>query len=101
MNRIKTIIWEILKKETIEDDEVWMEQPYNQAMVKAINFREDEEEFKVLLDNIELEPEAQSISFVTTVQDVYGYDLENVPFEYSFTAWDTIPAKNKKQDKEL
>ena len=41
-----------------------------------------------MLDNIELEPEAQSISFVTTVQDVYGYDLENVPFEYSFTAWD-------------
>mgnify|MGYP002590034070 FL=1 len=85
---LTSFLWEILKKETIEDDEVWMEQPYNQAMVKAINFSEDEEEFKVLLDNIELEPEAQSISFVTTVQDVYGYDLENVPFEYSFTAWD-------------
>ena len=65
-----------------------MEQPYNQAMVKAIFFREDEEEFKVLLDNIELESEAQSISFVSTVQDVNGYDLKNVPFEYSFTAWD-------------
>ena len=85
---LTSFLWEILKKETIEDDEVWMEQPYNQAMVKAINFSEDEEEFKVLLDNIELEPEAQSISFVTTVQDVNGYDLKNVPFEYSFTAWD-------------
>ena len=85
---LTSFLWEILKKETIEDDEVWMEQPYNQAMVKAINFSEDEEEFNVLLDNIELEPEAQSISFVTTVQDVNGYDLKNVPFEYSFTAWD-------------
>lgn len=84
---LTSFLWEILKKETI-DNEFWMEQPYKQAMVKAINFSEDEEEFKVLLDNIELEPETQSISFVTTVQDINGDDLENVPFEYSFTAWD-------------
>lgn len=99
---LTSFLWEILKKETIEDDEVWMEQPYNQAMVKAINFSEDEEEFKVLLDNIELEPEAQSISFVTTVQDVNGYDLKkNVPFEYSFTAWDrwkTMGEQGKKKN---
>ena len=95
---LTSFLWEILKKETVENDEGWMDQPYNQAMVKAINFSEDEEEFKVLLDNIELEPETQSISFVTTVQDINGDDLENVPFEYSFTAcdrWKTMGEQGK------
>ena len=95
---LTSFLWEILKKETVENDEGWMDQPYNQAMVKAINFSEDEEEFKVLLDNIELDGYKGFLFLDKKDMPEVALHLENVPFEYSFTAcdrWKTMGEQGK------
>lgn len=83
---LTSFLWEILQKETIEE-ESWAANEWNQCMLTAIGFERDKEEFEVTLDNLELLLEERSISFLGTVLDNYDEPITSVPFEYSFTAW--------------
>lgn len=59
---LTSFLWEILQKETIEE-ESWAINEWNQCMLTAIEFDRDKEEFEVTLDNLELLLEERSISF--------------------------------------
>ena len=83
---LTSFLWEILQKETIEE-ESWAANEWNQCMLTAIGFDRDKEEFEVTLDNLELLLEERSISFLGTVLDNYDEPITSVPFKYSFTAW--------------
>ena len=83
---LTSFLWEILQKETIEE-ESWAANEWNQCMLTAIGFDRDKEEFEVTLDNLELLLEERSISFLGTVLDNYDEPIISVPFKYSFTAW--------------
>lgn len=56
-------------------------------MLEAVDFDVNKEIFSVVLDDLELLPEEKAFSFVRPVLDIWEDEVETVPFEYSFTAW--------------
>ncbi len=91
-------LYKILRQETVEESEFKCpgQSPKTayECMLEAIKFtKESKEEFKLSLDNIEIETAKtpNNIKFTGLVENTYG-DLENIgiPFKYSFSAWDRL-----------
>lgn len=84
---LTSFLWEIYRKETVES-EFWIYEGSRYiSMLEAVDFDVNKEIFSVVLDDLELLPEEKAFSFVRPVLDIWEDEVETVPFEYSFTAW--------------
>lgn len=57
-------------------------------MMEAIGYDMSKEVFSVVLDNLELLPDEGTFSFVGPTLNLWDEEIESLPFEYSFTAWE-------------
>lgn len=71
---------------TINDEEYWQNNPYAQALLPLVEGKTDLSEFMVSLDNIVIDPEKKTITFVGENED--GINI--IPFEYDYPAWNTL-----------
>lgn len=70
---------------TIEDEEYWQENPYAQALLPLVKDEISMSGFNVTLDNIVIDPEKKTITFVGK-----NDDIAIIPFEYDYPAWNTL-----------
>lgn len=85
-------LYEMFRKQTVDDNEYFMNSPYSAAAVAAVGYDFTKEVFGCELDSIVLDPTDMSLHFVGTCADQYGEDIDAVPFTFSFTAWDRLKA---------
>ena len=84
--------YEILRKRTVEDTEIWTQMPYSKAVMDNINYDYNKETFTMTLDGIEVNPD-MSLKFTGSKVTVYDEEITTVPFDYTFSAWDRLKAK--------
>lgn len=84
---LRGFLYNMLQAQTNKDEDYWMSNPHNTDLLKAISFDGSNEEFYVSLD-ITIDPKTKSVGFVSEVENLYGDMIANVPFEFSYTAWD-------------
>ena len=84
--------YEILRKRTVEDTEIWTQMPYSKAVMDNINYNYNKETFTMTLDGIEVNPD-MSLKFTGSKVTVYDEEITTVPFDYTFSAWDRLKAK--------
>lgn len=85
-------LYEMFRKQTVDDAEYFMQSPYGIAAVKASGYDFNTDVFGCQLDSIVLDPTDMSLHFVGTRANLYGTDINVVPFDFSFTAWDRLKA---------
>ena len=83
---LRDFLYNMLKKQSVEDTDNWLANSHNEDLLKAINYNKETEEFTVSLD-ITINPEDQTIAFTGDVEDQYGETITNIPFEFNYTAW--------------
>ena len=87
----------LLKKNTIEDTEYFLQYPNYQKVKELINWdKNSQETFNVSLDNIEIKNPVNGISEINFIGNVTKTDNESVikvvPFKMEYTAWDRLKA---------
>ena len=85
---ITSFLWEIYRKETVENEFWIFEGSKYVSMMEAIGYDMSKEVFSVVLDNLELLPDEGTFSFVGPTLNLWDEEIESLPFEYSFTAWE-------------
>lgn len=83
--------YEMLRKRTVEDTEIWTQMPYSKAVMEHINYDYNKETFTMTLDGIEVNPD-MSLKFTGSKVTVYDEEITTVPFDYTFSAWDRLKA---------
>ena len=84
--------YEILRKRTVEDTEIWTQMPYSKAVMDNINYDYNKETFTMTLDGIEVNPADMSLKFTGSKVTMYEEKITTVPFDYTFSAWDRLKA---------
>lgn len=85
--------YEMLRKRTVEDTEIWTQMPYSKAVMDNINYDYNKENFTMTLDGIEVNPADMSLKFTGSKVTMYEEKITTVPFDYTFSAWDRLKAK--------
>ena len=84
----------LLKKNTIEDTEYFLQYPNYQKVKELINWdKNSQETFNVSLDNIEIKNPVNGISqinFIGNVTKTNESVIKAVPFKMEYTAWDRL-----------
>lgn len=84
----------LLKKNTIEDTEYFLQYPNYQKVKELINWdKNSQETFNVSLDNIEIKTPINGISeinFIGNVTKTNESVIKAVPFKMEYTAWDRL-----------
>lgn len=84
----------LLKKNTIEDTEYFLQYPNYQKVKELINWdKNSQETFNVSLDNIEIKNPINGISeinFIGNVTKTNKSVIKAVPFKMEYTAWDRL-----------
>ena len=93
---LTSFFYSVLKRKTVEDTEFFLATPYGNAAVKAIKYDPAKETFTASLDSIKLVPATQSINFLVHRNDIYGYPIIGLAFDYTFSAWDRLLALKEK-----
>lgn len=88
---LTAFFYEILKEQTVEDDEYFTPTPYGAAVMAAVNFNADSETFNVTLDGITINADG-SLDFTETTVDEYDESFTTVPMIYSWSAYDRLKA---------
>ena len=83
---LRDFLYRMLQAQTSKDEDFWMSNTHNVDLLKAISFDSATEEFSVSLD-VTVDPKTKSIAFVSSIENPYGDIIANVPFEFSYTAW--------------
>lgn len=83
---LRDFLYRMLQAQTSKDEDFWMSNTHNVDLLKAISFDSATEEFSVSLD-VTVDPKTKSIAFVSSIENPYGDVIANVPFEFSYTAW--------------
>lgn len=83
---LRDFLYRMLQAQTSKDEDFWMSNTHNVDILKAISFDSATEEFSVSLD-VTVDPKTKSIAFVSSIENPYGDIIANVPFEFSYTAW--------------
>lgn len=83
---LRDFLYRMLQAQTSKDEDFWMSNTHNADLLKAISFDSANEEFSVSLD-VTVDPKTKSIAFVSSIENPYGDIIANVPFEFSYTAW--------------
>lgn len=83
---LRDFLYRMLQAQTSKDEDFWMSNTHNVDLLKAISFDSATEEFSVSLD-VTVDPQTKSIAFVSSIENPYGDIIANVPFEFSYTAW--------------
>lgn len=84
--------YEMLRKRTVEDTEIWTQMPYSKAVMDNINYDYNKETFTMTLDGIEVNPADMSLKFTGSKVTMYEEKITTVPFDYTFSAWDRLKA---------
>lgn len=86
----------LLKKNTIEDTEYFLQYPNYQKVKELINWNKNSQEtFNVSLDNIEIKNPVNGVSeinFIGNVTKTNESVIKAVPFKMEYTAWDRLKA---------
>lgn len=84
----------LLKKNTIEDTEYFLQYPNYQKVKELINWdKNSQETFNVSLDNIEIKNPVNGVSEINFIGDVNKTNesvIKVVPFKMEYTAWDRL-----------
>lgn len=83
---LRDFLYRMLQAQTSKDEDFWMSNTHNVDLLKAISFDSATEEFSVSLD-VTVDPKTKSIAFVSSIENLYGDIIANVPFEFNYTAW--------------
>ncbi len=85
--------YNLLKQETIENNEFWYGEyagPYYAKVMKLINWNKTSEEtFTASLDGIKIK-ENKEITYIGKGKDSYGDEINIVPFDFKYSAWDRL-----------
>jgi hypothetical protein len=94
----------LLKKNTIEDNEYFLEQPDPKAAMTLLKWNKVSQEiFKVSLDNIKIETPTNGISKITYIAGVQKDEdttIQAVPFQMEYTAWERLQTLAKQNNEE-
>lgn len=85
-------LYEMFRKQTVDNNEYFMQSPYSAAAVAASGYDYSKETFSCELDSIVIDPSDMSLHFVGTRANAYDEDITVVPFKFGFTAWDRLKA---------
>ena len=84
----------LLKKNTIEDTEYFLQYPNYQKVKELINWdKNSQETFNVSLDNVEIKTPVNGVSEINFIGDVNKTNesvIKVVPFKMEYTAWDRL-----------
>ncbi len=87
---ITSLLYNVLKRKTVEDTEFFLAQPYGKAVVDAVKYNPSQETFETWLNGITLIPDNNSISFTGIKHTATDDEITAVPFGYRFSAWERV-----------
>ncbi|MDO4229574.1 MAG: DUF4929 family protein [Capnocytophaga sp.] len=86
--------YDVLRKNTVEDDEYFLKLPLSPRLMELITWNKDSQEtFSATLDGIEVENPQGNISNLNYVHEFTNYNNDTynlVPFIFEFSAWNRL-----------
>lgn len=90
---LTTFLYDMLRKQTVDDNEYFMQMPYNAAVMAALNYDATKETFEVTLDGIAIDPTTGNIDFTAVRLNEYEEPITIVPFDYTYSVWERLKSK--------
>lgn len=90
---LTTFLYDMLRKQTVDDNEYFMQMPYNSAVMAALNYDATKETFEVTLDGIAIDPTTGNIDFTAVRLNEYEEPITIVPFDYTYSVWERLKSK--------
>lgn len=95
---LNDFFYSVLRKKTVEDKDIFQQQPNGLAAVTAVKFNSKEDTFTTTLDGLEINLKDKSVNFIGKGKNIYDDEITIVPFAYTFSAWDRLLQIAKKGD---
>lgn len=90
---LTSFLYEMMRRQTVDDNEYFMQMPYNAAVMAELGYDAANESFEATLDNIVIEPATGNIGFTAIRPNIYDEDITIVPFDYTYSVWERLKAK--------
>lgn len=90
---LTTFLYDMLRKQTVDDNEYFMQMPYNSAVMAALNYDATKETFEVTLDGIAIDPTTGNLDFTAVRLNEYEEPITIVPFDYTYSVWERLKSK--------
>lgn len=90
---LTTFLYDMLRKQTVDDNEYFMQMPYNSAVMAALNYDATKETFEVTLDGIAIDPTTGNLNFTAVRLNEYEEPITIVPFDYTYSVWERLKSK--------
>lgn len=90
---LTSFLYEMMRKQTVDDNEYFMQMPYNSAVMAALDYDASKESFEVTLDSIVINPTTGNLDFTAIRLNEYEEPITIVPFDYTYSVWERLKSK--------